>query len=30
VAARGGDSFERRPGIGLDPAREQEILASLD
>ena len=21
--------FERRPGIGLDPAREQEILASL-
>jgi 2'-hydroxyisoflavone reductase len=32
VAARGGDleGFERRPGIGLDPAKEQQILASLD
>jgi 2'-hydroxyisoflavone reductase len=31
AAARGGDleGFERRPGIGLDPAREQQILASL-
>jgi 2'-hydroxyisoflavone reductase len=32
AAAHGGDleGFERRPGIGLDPAKEQEILASLD
>jgi 2'-hydroxyisoflavone reductase len=32
AAARGGDleGFERRPGIGLDPAKEQQILASLD
>ncbi len=30
-AARGGVSaFEGWPGIGLDPAKEQEILASLD
>ena len=31
VAARGGASAsEGRPRIGLDPAKEQEILASLD
>jgi 2'-hydroxyisoflavone reductase len=32
AAAAGGDlqGFERRPGIGLDPAKEQQILASLD
>jgi nucleoside-diphosphate-sugar epimerase len=32
TAARGGapGGFERRPGIGLDPATEREILASLD
>ncbi|MGI8447739.1 MAG: NAD-dependent epimerase/dehydratase family protein [Streptosporangiaceae bacterium] len=30
VASRGPDTFERRPGIGLDPAKEQDILASLE
>ena len=30
AAARGGrDGASGRPGLGLDPAREQEILASL-
>jgi 2'-hydroxyisoflavone reductase len=31
AATRGGaGTFERRPGIGLDPDKEREILASLD
>jgi nucleoside-diphosphate-sugar epimerase len=30
AAAHGGEiAFERRPGLGLDPAKEQEVLASL-
>jgi hypothetical protein len=31
AAAHGGEmAFEQRPGMGLDPAKEQEILAGLD
>jgi 2'-hydroxyisoflavone reductase len=31
AAAHGGEmTFQQRPGMGLDPAKEQEILASLD
>jgi 2'-hydroxyisoflavone reductase len=30
TAAGRAPAFERRPGIGLDPAREQSILATLD
>jgi 2'-hydroxyisoflavone reductase len=31
AASHGGEAtFERRPGLGLDPATEHEILASLD
>ena len=30
AAAHGGEiAFEQRPGLGLDPAKEQEVLASL-
>jgi 2'-hydroxyisoflavone reductase len=31
AAAHGGEmAFQQRPGMGLDPAKEQEILAGLD
>jgi 2'-hydroxyisoflavone reductase len=30
AAAAGEPAFEHRPGIGLDPAKEQSILATLD